>query len=136
MMCGGLPWHVLLATIPAQDANRALGLAMNSIDASNAFRAVCAHSSGFGPALRDTAFDGGPRSRHHFTVRNLAIAVYIFVGFNGLAHVFLGRIKAIAQDEAQHRLRRAAGELGKLRDAALLRRRKCQGSRASCSSVD
>jgi hypothetical protein len=80
--------------------------------------------------------DGGPRSRHYFAVRNCAIAVYIFVGFNGLAHVLLSRVEAISQDEAQHRSRRAAGEQGKLLDAASLPRSKCQGSHAHCSSVD
>jgi hypothetical protein len=109
---------------------------MKSIDASNASRAARAHSSGFPLALRGMALDGGPRAGHHFGVRYCAIAVYVFIGFNGLAHILLSGLEAVAQDEAQHRFRRTAGELGKFRDAALLRRSQCQGSHAYCSSVD
>jgi len=80
--------------------------------------------------------DHGPRSRHYLAVRNRAVAVDIFVGFDGLAHVLLGRLEAIAQNEAQHRLRRAASETCQLLDAASLRQTKCQGSHPHCSSID
>ena len=55
--------------------------------------------------------DGGPRARHHFGVWYCAIAVYVFIGFNGLAHILLSGLEAVAQDETQHRFRRTAGEL-------------------------
>jgi hypothetical protein len=53
-------------------------------------------------------------------MRNRAVSVDILVGFNGLAHVLLGCLETIPQDETQHCFPCAPCELGELRDAALL----------------
>ena|ERR1035437_9025348 len=82
------------------------------------------------------ALDGGPRAGRHSGVRYCAIVVYVFIGLNGLTHILLSGLEAVAQDEAQHRFRRTVSELGKFREAALRRRSQCQGSHAYCSSVD
>jgi hypothetical protein len=97
---------------------------MNSIDASNASLAARAHSSGFGPALRGMPVYDVPCSRNYLAVGNPAITVHIFVGFEGFAHILFCRLQTVAQHKAQHRLRRAAGEMGKLLDATPLRWRK------------
>ena len=74
------------------------------------------------------ALDGGPSLRYYFAVWNRTIAIDILIGCNGLAHVLFGRLKALAQKKAQHRLRCAASELGKFRNATLLPGSQRQGS--------
>ena len=76
-------------------------------------------------------FDGSVCAFDYLLVRHRSISVYIVVGLQRLSHVPFRGFQPVTQDEAEHRLRCAAGERRELFDPPLLGQGEFQWVRPS-----
>ena len=99
----------------------------------SAARALGSHSSCFAAPRSGMAGNNGACLFHHLLVRHQFAARSFRISRDIRPHVILALLKAIAQHEPEHGLRRPSGLARKFFEPALLRLRKCKGLHAARS---